>query len=128
VFEALCRYKGKGFAAGLRYDQAEAAMGRETKIVRAIRDAVGTISYDEGLYIAVHFDLLETQESVDGVPSASFGMGNIRYEAKSKQIVSTLMRSPTRLVLQGGGIQAASFLHRTNEFTVMNLITPSTQI
>ena len=100
-------------------------MGQETKIVRSIRDAAGTISYLRSAVLPVHFDLLETQEFLNGLPVFSLSLGNLRYDAKSERIFSAFVSSHARLILEGGGIQATVYLHKANEFTVMGTITVS---
>jgi hypothetical protein len=94
-------------------------MGWKIKPVRTIEDAVGTISHTDGPDIPVRFDLKATEDALNGMSRLKLGLGNLRYGAEFKLIVSALARSGAHLTLRGNGVQAAIVLYGPNRFTVI---------
>jgi hypothetical protein len=98
-------------------------MAREMMTKRVIINQPGTLSDRSETRIRVHFDMIETQDRVDGVPDLEFSFGNLRFEDEAMLSISchALMRTP--LVLTGGGISATVLLSGLNAFTVMGVVT-----
>ena len=82
-------------------------MRRKMKTTRQIVNAADTISDRVRLNIKIHFDLVETQDLVDGVPDLEFSFGNLRFGEAAKSQISPLARSRTPLICQ-----AAEFKRR----------------
>jgi hypothetical protein len=97
-------------------------MRREMKTVRHIVNQAGTISDRVRVKFKVHFDLVETQDLVDGVPDLVFSFGNLRFEEEMQPHISSLAVSRTPLILAGGGIQTTILLSGPNAFTVMSVV------
>lgn len=97
-------------------------MRRKLKTNREIKDAAGTISDRVRVNFKVHFDLIETQDLVDGVPDLEFSFGNLRFDDRENTHVSSLVESRKPLILAGGGIQTTIRLNGPNAFTVMSVI------
>ena len=97
-------------------------MRRKMKTIRKIVNAEGTISDRVRLNIKVHFDLVETQDIVDGVPDLEFSFGNLRFGEAARPQISSFARSRTPLILAGGGIQTTILLSGPTSFTVMSVI------
>jgi hypothetical protein len=97
-------------------------MRREMRTVNLISNKAGTISDCVRTNVKVHFDLVETQDFVDGVPDLEFCFGNLRFEDEAKQEISSLVLFGAPLVLAGGGIQTTILLNGPNAFTVMSVI------
>lgn len=89
---------------------------------RVLVNEKGRISGCEGLDIMVRFDLVETQDFIDGIPSLIFSYGNFRYEDKhTSQVVSRLLCGAL-LNLKGCGIDTVISLNGPYTFTVMNAL------
>jgi len=97
-------------------------MLREMKTIRLISNEAGIITDRVHTKVKVHFDLVETQDFVDGVPDLEFGFGNLRFGDEAKDRISSLARFRAPLVLAGGGIQTTILLNGPNAFTVMSVI------
>src|SRR3954454_19612895 len=97
-------------------------MRRKLKTNRKIMNAAGTISDRVRVNFKVHFDLIETQDLVDGVPDLEFSFGNLRLEQGAESQISSLARTRTPLILAGGGIQTTILLSGANAFTIMSVI------
>ena len=97
-------------------------MRRKMKTIRKIVNAAGTISDCVSLNIKVHFDLVETQDMVDGVPDLEFSFGNLRFGKAAESQISSLAQSRTPVILAGGGIQTTILLSGPTSFTVMSVI------
>ena len=93
------------------------------RTLRTVANQAGTISDCLDLKVKVRFDLIETQDFVDGVPDLEFSYGNLRFTDELDPQISSLIRSHTRLTLQGGGIQATIRLNGPGAFTVTSPIT-----
>jgi hypothetical protein len=94
----------------------------EIKAKRVIVNARGRISDRGGLNVNVLFDLIETQDFIDGAPSLKFSYGNFRYEGHlATQVVSRVFYGAL-LNLGGGGIQTSISLNSADSFTVMSAI------
>jgi hypothetical protein len=87
----------------------------------------GTLSDSVRTGVKVHFDLIETQDIVDGVPDLEFSFGNLRFEDEVKDNVAWLVLARTPAVLEGGGIQTTILLSGPNTFTVMS-VTKETRV
>jgi hypothetical protein len=98
-------------------------MQREMKTLRTIANQAGTISDRLRLTVKVRFDLIETQDFVDGVPDLEFSYGNLRFSDESEPQVLPLIRCRNHLTLQGGGIQTTIRLNGPTAFTVTSSIT-----
>jgi hypothetical protein len=105
--------------------RTEDAMSTEMRTNRVFMDQPGRISDTEGMNISIHFDLVETQNFVNGVPGPEFAFGNLRYPEKHKSQVLSRLHARTRVNLQGGGIQTTVFLNSLTSFTVMCAIAES---
>lgn len=90
---------------------------------RVIANEEGILMDSSGSTISVQFDLTETQDFVDGFPDLKFAFGNLRFTEQARLLVSLLVLSGNRLVLEGGGIQAEVALNSLNTFTVTSDIT-----
>ena len=95
-------------------------MLREMKTIRRISNEAGTISVGAHTNVKVNFDLVETQDFVDGVPDLQFSFGNLRFEDETNPQISSLVRFGAPLGLSGGGIQTTSLLNGPNAFTVVS--------
>jgi hypothetical protein len=92
---------------------------------KVLVDEPGRISACGGLNIKVHFDLVETQDFVNGHPSLKFSFGNLRYKRRHADQIDSLVRSRRIVSLKGGGIQTTVFLNSEDTFAVMGAITAS---
>ena len=97
-------------------------MRRKLKTNKKIKNAADTISDRLRVNFKVHFDLIETQDIVDGVPDLEFSFGNLRPEPGAESQISSLARTRTPLILAGGGIQTTIRFNGPNAFTVMSVI------
>jgi hypothetical protein len=97
-------------------------MRREMKTIRLITNEAGTITDSVHTKVKVHFDLVETQDFVDGVPDLEFGFGNLRFGDEATPQISSLALFGAPVVLAGGGIQTTILLNGPNAFTVMSVI------
>jgi hypothetical protein len=97
-------------------------MRRKMRTNRQIVNAEGTISDRVRINIKVHFDLVETQDIVDGVPDLEFSFGNLRFGETAESQISSLARSRKPVILAGGGIQTTILLSGPTSFTVMSVI------
>jgi phage FluMu gp28-like protein len=86
-------------------------------------DKPGRISACGGLNIQVHFDLVETQDFVNGHPSLKFSFGNLRYKRRHADEITALVLSRRMVSLKGGGIETTVFLNSEDSFAVMGAIT-----
>jgi hypothetical protein len=94
----------------------------EMRTTRRIENESGTISDSFGLKIPVRFDLIETQDFIEGIPVGNFTYGNLRMEKDRAAKVASLVMYRARLLLTGGGIQASVRLFEFGAFTVMSPI------
>jgi hypothetical protein len=95
----------------------------EMKTTRRIENQEGTISDPFGLNIPVCFDLIETQDFIEGVPVRNFTYGNLRLEKERGATISSLVVYQARLLmLTGGGIQAAVRFFGPDAFAVLSEI------
>jgi hypothetical protein len=92
------------------------------KTKRVISNEAGTISDCVRTEVKIHFDLVETQDFVDGVPDLEFSFGNLRFGDEATPEISSLAQFRAPLVLSGGGIQTTILLNGPNAFTVMSVI------
>ena len=90
---------------------------------RVLVDEPGRISVCGGVDIKVRFDLVETQDFVNGHPSLKFSFGNLRYKPRHAQNITLLVRSCTLVTLRGGGIQTTVFLNSEDSFAVIGAVT-----
>ena len=97
-------------------------MLRQMRTIRLISNEAGTISDSVHTKIKVHFDLVETQDFIDGVPDLEFSFGNLRFGDEASPQISSLVRRRAPLALSGGGIQTTILLNGPNAFTVMSVI------
>jgi hypothetical protein len=97
-------------------------MAREMFTKRVITNKPGTLSDCLRTKVKVHFDLIETQDIVDGVPDLEFGFGDLRFRDEVRPRILLLALSHTPLVLAGGGIKATILLSGPNAFIVMGVI------
>ncbi len=97
-------------------------MRRKMLTKRVITNKPGTLSDRLRTRVKVHFDLIETQDIVDGVPDLEFSFGNIRFGDEETPSISSLALSRTPLVLAGGGIQTTILLSGANTSVVMGVI------
>jgi hypothetical protein len=92
------------------------------KTIRVIENEAGIISDCARTKVKVYFDLVETQDFIDGVPDLEFSFGNLRFEDESNHKISSLAQFRAPVVLSGGGIQTTILLNGPNAFTVMSVI------
>jgi hypothetical protein len=78
----------------------------------------GTLSSPSGVNVQVHFDFIEMQDVIDGVPGRKFSYGNLRFRDSLAPSVVPLFLSRSRLVLTGGGHQFPVLLYSLNSFTL----------
>jgi hypothetical protein len=97
-------------------------MNREMRTLKVISNEEGTISNCVHSSVKVHFDLVETQDFVDGVPDLEFSFGNLRFPVEAKPQISILANRRMPLILSGGGIETTILLNGPNAFTVMSVI------
>jgi hypothetical protein len=97
-------------------------MGREMLTKRVITNKPGTLSDCLRTKVKVYFDLVETQDIVDGVPDLEFSFGNLRFGDEATPQVLSLALSRAPLVLAGGGIRTTILLSGPNAFTVIGVV------
>jgi len=97
-------------------------MCNEVRVTREILNANGILSSPRFSDIQVRFDLIETQDFVDGIAGGKFSYGNLRFVDKPAAPVREFLMSHTRLVLKGGGIQTTVCFNELNAFTVVSEI------
>jgi hypothetical protein len=97
-------------------------MCSEMMTKRVLVNEAGTISDCHGWNIKVRFDLVETQDVVDGVPSPEFSFGNLRYKDIHAPQVMLRVRSRAELTLDGAGLHSTFVLNSPDAFTVMGAI------
>lgn len=97
-------------------------MGRKMLTKRVIINKPGTLSDRLRTKFKVHFDLVETQDIVDGVPDLEFSYGTLRFGPKATPGVKSLALSRTPVILAGGGIQTTILLSGPHAFTVMGVV------
>ena len=97
-------------------------MTRKMATKRVMINEPGTLSDRLETKIRVHFDLIETQDFVDGVPDLEFSFGNLRFGDEATLSVLSHSFSRTPLVLEGGGICTTILLSGPNAFTVMGVV------
>jgi hypothetical protein len=100
----------------------ESTMHRIMRTKRMMSNQAGTISNCVQTEVKVLFDLVETQDFVDGVPDLEFSFGNLRFGDEASHQISSLAHHRAPLVLSGGGIQTTILLNGPNAFTVMSVI------
>jgi|SRR5580658_6405766 hypothetical protein len=97
-------------------------MAREMLTKRVIINKPGTLSDCLHTRVKVYFDLIETQDIVDGVPDLEFGFGDLRFGDEVRPRILLLARSHTPLVLAGGGIKTTILLSGPNAFIIVGVI------
>ena len=97
-------------------------MRREMRTTRVILNKPGTLTDRVRTNVKVLFDLVETQDIVDGVPDLEFAYGNLRFEDELNSHVLVLTHSRKPVVLEGGGIQTTILLLGPHAFTVMSVV------
>src|SRR5579863_9043705 len=97
-------------------------MRREMRTNRVLMNQAGTLSDSVRTDVKVHFDLIETQDLVDGVPDLEFSFGNLRFAEEASSDVSSLVLARKPVLLAGGGIQTTILLSGPNAFTVMSVV------
>lgn len=100
----------------------ETETGSETRTNLQIMNAEGTITCPSSFKLDVNFNLIELQDYNNGVAGRKYSYGNLRFRDHLESSVALLFLSRTRLVLTGGGIQAAVSLYGLNSFTVVGAI------
>jgi hypothetical protein len=88
---------------------------------KVFENEIGRISGCNGLDIKVRFDLVETQDFVDGVPSLIFRYGNFRYAEEHISQVHSNLLCGALLKLRGRGIEVSISLNNPDKFTVINV-------
>jgi hypothetical protein len=94
----------------------------ETKATREILSGTGIISSPDGLAVDTDFDFVELQDFNNGVAGRRYNYGKLRYPKLLEQPMVTLMLRTPRLMLRGGGIQAALHLHNIHSFSLVGPI------
>ncbi len=97
-------------------------MRSEMKITRKIANESGVLSDHDRLVVDVWFDLIETQDFDEGVPSRAFSYGNLQFKREPIPAVAKRLLSLRSLHLTGAGIQAAVRLQSLDSFTVVSVI------
>jgi hypothetical protein len=97
-------------------------MAREMLTRRVMINKPGTLSDCLRTKVKVYFDLIETQDVVDGIPDLEFSFGDLRFEDEAKPRILSLARSRAPLVLAGGGIRTTIQLSGLNAFIVVGII------
>ena len=93
-------------------------MNNDIRLTKEIIDEAGSISGPCGLKVEVRFDLIELQDFIDGVAGRKHSYGHLRFRDQLEPSIVLLLLSKSRLILTGGGIQAALCLYRLNSITV----------
>jgi hypothetical protein len=97
-------------------------MDKVTRTNRQVFDIQGTITSADGLTVAVRFDLIELEDVIDGLPGPKFSYGVLRFPNPLEPTVGKRLLSATRLILSGGGVQAALCLYKLNSFTLIDTV------
>jgi len=100
----------------------ENTMCGEMMTKRVLVNETGIISDCHGWNIKVRFDLVETQDLVDGVPSPEFSFGNLRYKNRHASQVKLRVGSRAQLYLDGAGLHSTVVLNSPNAYTVIGAI------
>ncbi len=98
-------------------------MENVTRTNRQVFDIAGTITGQDGLRVEVSFDLIEMEDLVNGVSTAKYSYGVLRYCERIDVLTKARLLSATRLTLSGGGISASLCLYKLNSFTLTDTIT-----
>lgn len=97
-------------------------MARKMKTKRVIVNKPGVLSSCLQCDVMVYFDLIETQDMVDGIPDLAYSFGNLRFGDEATPSVSCYACARTLLQLAGGGISTTIMLSGPNAFTVVGVI------
>ena len=97
-------------------------MHSEMKVIRHIKKELGVLSDHNRMIVEVWFDLIETQDFDEGVPSRAFSYGNLQFKREPKPEIAKRLLSMQSLHLTGAGIQTAIRLHTLDSFTVVSAI------
>lgn len=97
-------------------------MSREMRTKKVIANEAGTLSDRVHMNVKTYFDLVETQDFIDGVPDLEYSYGDLRCGEEARPRLSTLALSRKPLILAGGGIQTTILMSGPNAFTVMSVI------
>ena len=93
-------------------------MRRQMRTNRVLMNQAGTLSDSVRTDVKVHFDLVETQDIVDGVPDLEFSFGNSTHNFEvyvvDDQAGGTLLRSEQLQVLDG---DTGAVLYDSGSFT-----------
>jgi hypothetical protein len=89
---------------------------------RVLVNETGTVSDCHGWNIKVCFDLVETQDVIDGVRSPEFSFGYLRYEDRHAFQVISRVCSRAQVTLDGAGLHSTVVLNSPDAFTVMGAI------
>lgn len=97
-------------------------MDTVTRTNRQVFDIQGTITSSDGLRVAVHFDLIEFEDLIDGIPTHKFSYGILRFPEPLEASIGQRLLSAAQLILNGGGIQSALCLYKLTSFTLVETI------
>lgn len=97
-------------------------MDKITRTNQQVFDIPGTITGPDGFRVSVHFDLIEMEDLVDGIPCSRFSYGVLRFLQPLESSMKSRLLSATPLTITGGGIQATLCLYKLNTFTLAGTI------
>jgi hypothetical protein len=89
-------------------------MARETRVTRRINWQKGILKDKAGLVVKVQFNLIQTQDFLDGMPMLKRAEGSLEFESGSDAWNMTSM--PESKTLVGGGIRAEVIVMSENSF------------
>jgi hypothetical protein len=117
------RLSCKVCVADSRIDRPEAIpMRSEMKITRKIANEFGVLSDQDRMVVEVWFDLIETQDFDEGLPTRAFSYGNLQFKREPMPDVAQRLLSMRSLHLTGAGIQVGIRLQSLDSFTVVTAI------
>jgi hypothetical protein len=97
------------------------AMSRETREIRRIHGAPGTITDKAGVVARVRFSLVQSQDFIDEIPMLKHASGTLQFENRADAWHMT--SGPENKTLKGGGIEAQVLVLSEQKFSVTGPIT-----
>lgn len=95
-------------------------METETRLIREIDRAVGTLTDKSDDTVWIHFTLRQTQAIISGIPSLRLASGTLEFNsAEDAELMCASAESKT---LRGDGIEAQVIIDTTGSFLVIGQI------